>query len=90
MISLEFEHLLTIVSLLVGVLAGLLGLLWSNLTKRIDRFESTMQDRLRTLGHEDRDIRQQIANYITANDMNAMSVENALDKIILLLQDKMD
>jgi len=88
MIQLELSHLLTIVALLAGMVSGLLGMLWSNLTKRIDRFELNMQDRLRTLGHEDRDIRQQIANYITTSEINSIKVEDALDRVVAAMSAK--
>ena len=46
----------------VAVTLFLMRIIFLNLTARIDRFENKVDDRLRTLTHEDRDIRTQIAS----------------------------
>ena len=59
-----WEIILSVISGILGVglaiTMTLIRIIYNSLTSRIDRLEQQLQDRLRTLGHEDRDIRSQI------------------------------
>ncbi len=69
----EYE-LELLIGLAFSVTAGLIGALYRSITKRLDRMEHQMFERMRTLGHEDRAIRSEI------NDIAKIIVQNSDDE----------
>ncbi len=59
-LSLWVDILTVIVGLGVTITLALIRILFINLNKKIDNLENKMNDRLRTLQHEDRDIRSTV------------------------------
>ena len=68
--SVWIEMLTVVIGLGVTVTLALLRIIFLNLNKKIDNIEAKMNDRLRTLQHEDRDIRSTIDGKLVMGGMD--------------------